>query len=74
MRRPKKSKKAIDTHNSFAVVGGGFIGLEIASSIAQLGKVAHVIEMGNHLMGRVIPKQISTLVLIIMKKKVMLFI
>ncbi len=58
----KKIKKAIDTHNSFAIVGGGFIGLEIASSISQLGKVAHVIEMGSHLMGRVIPKKISTLV------------
>ena len=58
----KKIKEAIDTHNSFAVLGGGFIGLEIASSIAQLGKVAHIIEMGSHLMGRVIPKQISALV------------
>ena len=58
----KRIKEAIDTHNSFAIVGGGFIGLEIASSISQLGKVAHVIEMGSHLMGRVIPKKISTLV------------
>ena len=58
----KNIKRAIETHNSFAIVGGGFIGLEIASSIAQLGKVAHVIEMGSQLMGRVIPQQISSLV------------
>ena len=58
----KKIKQAINTHNKFAIVGGGFIGLEIASSIAQLGKVAHIIEMGSQLMGRVIPHQIASLV------------
>jgi 3-phenylpropionate/trans-cinnamate dioxygenase ferredoxin reductase subunit len=64
----KKIKKAIQTHNRFAIVGGGFIGLEIASSIAQLGKIAHVIEMGNQLMGRVIPQKIASLVLDYHKK------
>jgi len=59
----KKIKNAIQRHNRFAIVGGGFIGLEIASSIAQLGKVAHVIEMGSQLMGRVIPQQIASIVL-----------
>ena len=59
----KKIKKAIQTHNKFAIVGGGFIGLEIASSIARIGKIAHVIEMGSQLMGRVIPQKIASLVL-----------
>ena len=58
----KKIKKIIQKHNKFAIVGGGFIGLEIASSISQLGKVAHVIEMGTQVMGRVIPSQIASLV------------
>ena len=58
----KKIKKIIQKHHNFAIVGGGFIGLEIASSISQLGKVAHVIEMGTQVMGRVIPSQIASLV------------
>ncbi len=58
----KKIKKIIETKNKFAIIGGGFIGLEIASSISQLGKTAHVIEMGPQVMGRVIPLQIASIV------------
>ena len=58
----KRIKESINTHKTFAIIGGGFIGLEVASSIAQLGKKAYVIEMGQQLMGRVIPTQIAKLV------------
>ena len=36
--------------------------LEIASSLSQLQKKVIVIEIGNQLMGRIIPKQIADLV------------
>tara|TARA_Y100001970_G_scaffold162264_1_gene198379 strand:+ start:3534 stop:4784 length:1251 start_codon:yes stop_codon:yes gene_type:complete len=64
----KKIKKAIDSFNSFVIIGGGFIGLEIASSIARLGKVVNVIEMGSQLMSRIIPKKIASIVLDYHKK------
>ena len=48
----KESKKVL-------IIGGGFIGLEIAASANELGKEVYVIEMNNQLMGRIIPKKIS---------------
>ncbi len=48
----KESKKVL-------IIGGGFIGLEIAASANELGKEAYVIEMNDQLMGRIIPKKIS---------------
>ncbi len=48
--------------NKITIIGGGFIGLEIASSLSQLQKKVTVIEIGNQLMGRIIPKQIADLV------------
>ena len=50
----KESKKVL-------IIGGGFIGLEIAASANELGKEVYVIEMNNQLMGRIIPKKISNL-------------
>ena len=38
-----------------AVIGGGFIGLELASSAAALGCTVTVIELGPRLMGRAVP-------------------
>ena len=58
----KKIKNIIESHNKFAIIGGGFIGLEIASSISQLDKTAHIIEMGPQVMGRIIPSQIASMV------------
>ncbi len=52
-------KENLIKSNTVLIVGGGFIGLEIASSANQLGKEVHVIEMGSQLMGRSIPKNIS---------------
>tara|TARA_B100001540_G_scaffold294807_1_gene295041 strand:+ start:1314 stop:2558 length:1245 start_codon:yes stop_codon:yes gene_type:complete len=48
----KESKKVL-------IIGGGFIGLEIAASANELGKEIYIIEMNDQLMGRIIPKKIS---------------
>ena len=45
-----------------AIIGGGFIGLEIASSLNQQNKSVNVIEISNQLMGRTIPSPIANLV------------
>jgi len=41
------------------VVGGGFIGLEIASTARLLGKTVTVLEAADRLMGRVVAREIS---------------
>jgi 3-phenylpropionate/trans-cinnamate dioxygenase ferredoxin reductase subunit len=42
-----------------AVIGGGFIGLELASSAAALGGTVTVIELGPRLMGRAVPARVA---------------
>ena len=58
----KKIRNRLKFSNELIIVGGGFIGLEIASAASQLGKKVSVIEMGKQLMGRAIPSQIAKLV------------
>ena len=55
-------KNKISKVNKIAIIGGGFIGLEIASSLSQQNKSISIIEISNQLMGRVIPSQIANLV------------
>ena len=55
-------KEKVSDKNKITIIGGGFIGLEIASSLSQLQKKVTVIEIGSQLMGRIIPKQIADLV------------
>ena len=65
LRNSKESqsiKEKIKESNSILIIGGGFIGLEIASSASQLNKNVTILERGNQLMGRVIPKEIAKLV------------
>lgn len=45
---------------SVCVVGGGFIGLEVASALAQAGVQVHVLEAGARVLQRSVPEQIST--------------
>ena len=45
------------------VVGGGFIGLEVAATAAKLGLEAVVIEVADQLMGRVLSAQMADAVL-----------
>lgn len=44
-----------------AVIGGGFIGLEVAASARTLGCEVTVIEMADRLMGRAVPVQTAAL-------------
>lgn len=46
-----------------AVIGGGFIGLEIAATLAHLGKKVVVFEMADRLLGRVVSSIVSDHVL-----------
>ena len=57
----KIKEKALEKKNML-IIGGGFIGLEIASSFSQLNKNISLVEVGNQLMGRIIPNQIADLV------------
>ena len=41
------------------VIGGGFIGLEVAAAVRQLGRPATVLEAADRLMGRVVAPSIS---------------
>ena len=62
LEEAKIIKEKIKNKNKITIIGGGFIGLEIASSLSQLNKNVCLIEIGNQLMGRIIPKQIADLV------------
>ena len=57
-----KIKNKFNSSENILIIGGGFIGLEIASSANQLGKNVDVIELADNLMGRIVPKEISTIV------------
>ena len=57
-----KIKNRVSKVNSIAIIGGGFIGLEIASSLNQQNKSVNLIEISNQLMGRIIPFPIANLV------------
>ena len=57
-----KIKDKISKVSNIAIIGGGFIGLEIASSLNQQNKSVSLIEISNQLMGRIIPSQIANLV------------
>ena len=55
-------KDKIDKAKNITIIGGGFIGLEIASSAVQKGKNITVLEKTDQLMGRVIPLKIANLI------------
>jgi 3-phenylpropionate/trans-cinnamate dioxygenase ferredoxin reductase subunit len=44
------------------VIGGGFIGLELAAGAATLGAGVTVLELGDRLMGRAVPARVATAV------------
>ena len=58
----KKIKNEIREIKKIAIIGGGFIGLEIASSLNQQNKSVTLIEISEQLMGRIIPSPIANLV------------
>lgn len=52
-------KNQFDSVENAVVIGGGFIGLEAAAVLRQLGKVVHVIEAASGLMGRAVSPAIA---------------
>lgn len=53
-------RERMEAANDVVVVGGGFIGLEIAATARLLGKTVAVLEAADRLMGRVVAPQISS--------------
>ena len=53
-RRVERARKVV-------VIGGGFIGLEVAAAVRLLGKPVTVLEAADRLMGRVVAPVISSL-------------
>lgn len=49
----------LETAKHVAVIGGGFIGLEVAASAQKLGRTVTVIEALGHLMARVVAPPVS---------------
>lgn len=54
-----KLHSALSSANEFAVLGGGFIGLEVAACLAALGRTVTVIEASDRLLGRVVAEAVS---------------
>jgi 3-phenylpropionate/trans-cinnamate dioxygenase ferredoxin reductase component len=55
----KAIKAALETARNVVVIGGGFIGLEVAAVARSQGKTVTVLEAADRLMARVVPPQIS---------------
>ena len=56
-------RQALSSCASVTVLGGGFIGLEVAATCASLGKPVRVLEAGPRLMGRAVSPALSEHVL-----------
>lgn len=56
-------KERLTKIEHITVIGGGFIGLEVAAAAIELGKKATVIEAQGRLMARVLPPVLSTVFL-----------
>lgn len=54
-----KIQAELETTKNLVVVGGGFIGLEMAAVARKLGKVVTVVEFADRLMARVVSPMIS---------------
>ncbi|WP_420418050.1 FAD-dependent oxidoreductase [Pacificispira sp.] len=52
-------KQALGAAQAVAIVGGGFIGLEVASTAAAAGKRVTVLERDARLVSRILPSEIS---------------
>jgi 3-phenylpropionate/trans-cinnamate dioxygenase ferredoxin reductase component len=56
-------KARLGQANEIVIVGGGFIGLEVAASAARLGKKVIVIEVGSRLLARAVSPVVSRFLL-----------
>lgn len=52
-------REAMSTCRHLGIVGGGFIGAEVASSARKLGADVTLIEAGSHLAARVLPRPVA---------------
>jgi 3-phenylpropionate/trans-cinnamate dioxygenase ferredoxin reductase subunit len=52
-------KAALETAQNLVIIGGGFIGLEVAAVAARKGKRVTVLEAAERLMARVVPPHVS---------------
>lgn len=59
----QRLKEAQENAQNIAIIGGGFIGLEVAASAAEAGKNVTVIEAQDRLMARVLPPVLSEIFL-----------
>ncbi|AJW98748.1 FAD-dependent oxidoreductase [Burkholderia gladioli pv. gladioli] len=55
--------KKLRSRHKLVVIGGGFIGLEVAASARRAGCEVALIEAGPHLMGRAAPLEVARMVL-----------
>ena len=62
MDESRAIKEKMLTSENILIVGGGFIGLELASAAKQLNKNVCVVEMRSQLMGRIVPEKIAKIV------------
>jgi 3-phenylpropionate/trans-cinnamate dioxygenase ferredoxin reductase subunit len=58
----KRLYKAAETAKSALILGGGFIGLELAASLVQSGVQVHIVEMSDRLLGRSMSAKIAKIV------------
>ncbi len=56
----RRLRPALEAAASIAVIGGGFIGLEVAATAARNGKSVTVIEMLPRLLARSVPETVAT--------------
>jgi 3-phenylpropionate/trans-cinnamate dioxygenase ferredoxin reductase subunit len=52
-------RQRIGMARSVAVIGAGFIGLEIAALVGKLGREVHIIEIAERMMGRLVSQAVS---------------
>jgi len=50
------------TSSKALIIGGGFIGLELAASLSLLGKSVTLVEVNSQLMGRSIPLEVASII------------
>ena len=55
----KAIKAALETAQNVVIIGGGFIGLEVAAVARRKGKCVTVLEAAERLMARVVPPHVS---------------
>jgi len=54
----ERLKQSLPEYQRVAVIGGGFIGLEVADQLAAQGKEVHIFEREDHVMNRVFDEDI----------------